>query len=167
MPSRSFELSLAGAKWSGTFLSLELSFSRVFAPRNIRPLELSFPVSPWHWFTTSFGAWSPARFFSTGGQWGRCEEAKSPSGVQEQLPGQGLEADGNFSKWCINTVALDICSTKITLQHFWEGGKCPSCPCLRAAMVRGVICAGSGNNVCNDGNRLLMMMIMTMMCIQG
>jgi len=47
-PSRFLELSFPGANWPGNFRSLELPHSRVFAPRNIRSLELSFPVSPWH-----------------------------------------------------------------------------------------------------------------------
>ena len=43
--SRSQELSLPERNGPGTFvLYMELSFSRVFAPRNVRSLELSFPV---------------------------------------------------------------------------------------------------------------------------
>ena len=49
-PFRSLELSFPGANWPGNFCSLELSLpgtshSRVFAPGNIRSLELSFHVS--------------------------------------------------------------------------------------------------------------------------
>ena len=63
-PIRSLALSLLGllTPWNfrsperngpGTFRSLELSHPGVFASRNIRSLELLFPVSPrhylWHW----------------------------------------------------------------------------------------------------------------------
>jgi len=44
-------------EWNGAEMAWELlfpgtSFSRVFAPRNVCFLELSFPASPWHWFAT-------------------------------------------------------------------------------------------------------------------
>ena len=54
---RSLELSLMKRNGPGTFvplnfISLELLFLGVFAPRNVRSMELAFPVSPWHRFAT-------------------------------------------------------------------------------------------------------------------
>ena len=56
-PIRCLELSLHGAKLYVNFRSLELLHSRVFAPRNIRSLELSLFVIPWRLYSNDMYLW--------------------------------------------------------------------------------------------------------------